>query len=368
MGEQVLDLSAAAARLLPARAGLFTTGSLEPLMAAGPAVWHEVRGALRLWLDDAAAAGVLAPLLRPVAEVQLHLPYAVADYVDFYSSLHHATRVGEIFRPGVEPLSANWKHLPIGYHGRAGTVVASGTPVVRPTGQRRTPEGDVVLGPSRALDVEVEVGFVVGVPSGQGASVPLSAFADHVFGVCLVNDWSARDVQAFESAPLGPFLGKSFATTASAWLVPLAALEAARVPPPERDVPLLPYLDDAHEPPWGLDVRTELRVNGALVSAPPLRTHWWTGAQQLAHLTVNGASLRTGDLYASGTVSGPGDDERGCLLELTWGGRRPVELADGTRRTYLEDGDEVLMTATAPGPGGTTVGLGEVRGRVLPAR
>ncbi len=197
--------------------------------------------------------------------------------------------------------------------------------------------------------------------------MPLGAFPDHVFGVCLVNDWSARDLQAWEYVPLGPFLGKSFLTSVSPWVVPLAALEAARVPPPERDVPLLPYLDDANQP-WALDITLEVRINGHLVSRPPFRDMYWTAAQQLAHLTSNGASLRTGDLYASGTVSGRDREQWGSLLELSWNGTDPVRLADGSARTFLDDGDEVTITASAPGPGGSRIGFGEVTGRVLPAR
>jgi fumarylacetoacetase len=309
----------------------------------------------------------VTPLLHDAADVTAGLPFTVADYVDFYASEHHATNVGRILRPGSDPLPPSWRHLPIGYHGRAGTVVPSGTPVVRPRGQRRTPEGDVVFGPSTRLDLEAELGFVVGTPSPLGTSVPVAAFPDHVFGVCLVNDWSARDIQAWEYVPLGPFLGKSFATSVSPWVVPLAALDAARVRPPARDPQPLPYLDDSAEQPWGLDVRLEVRLNGHVLSRPPAAGMYWTAAQQLAHLTVGGASLRTGDLYASGTVSGRDPAERGSLLELSWGGRDLLRLPDGTTRTFLEDGDEVVISASAPGPGGSTIGFGEVRGTIAPS-
>jgi fumarylacetoacetase len=222
----------------------------------------------------------------------------VADYVDFYSSQHHAENLGRMFRPDSEPLTPNWKHLPIGYHGRAGTVQVSGTPVVRPSGQRKAPTDDApTFGPSQRLDIEAEVGFVVGTPSELGRPVPLSAFPEHVFGVCLVNDWSARDLQAWEYVPLGPFLGKSFLTSVSPWVVPLAALEAARVRPPARDPEPLPYLDDAGTP-WGLDLALEVRLNGEVVSRPPFSTQYWTAAQQLAHLTVSARAAtcqRTGN-------------------------------------------------------------------------
>jgi fumarylacetoacetase len=298
----------------------------------------------------------------------MHLPIEVADYVDFYSSQHHAENLGRMFRPDSAALTPNWKHLPIGYHGRAGTVQVSGTSVVRPCGQRKAPTDDApTFGPSQRLDIEAEVGFVVGVGSDLGTAVPVGRFTEHVFGVCLVNDWSARDLQSWEYVPLGPFLGKSFLTSVAPWVVPLAALEAARVTPPPRDVALLPYLDDSDQP-WGLDIRMEVRLNGELISCPPFADMYWTPAQQLAHMTVNGASLRTGDLYASGTVSGPGEDQRGSFIELSWGGKEPLTLADGTTRTFLDDGDVVTITATAPGADGTRMAFGEVTGRIEPAR
>ena len=368
VADQVLDLTGAAVRLLPGYAGLFENGNLDRLLAAGPAVWTEVRSGVGGWFTDPECAPMLAPLLHPAADAVMRLPFTVADYVDFYASEHHATNVGRIFRPDSEPLTANWKHLPIGYHGRSGTVVPSGTPVVRPSGQRRAPDGAIVFGPSTRLDFEAELGFVVGTPSTLGEPVPLEAFADHVFGVCLVNDWSARDIQAWEYVPLGPFLGKSFATSIGPWVVPLAALDAARVRPPARDPQPLPYLDDSDTEPWALEVQLEVRLNGHVISLPPFAGMYWTAAQQLAHLTVNGASLRTGDLFASGTVSGPDRNQRGSLLELSWGGQEPLLLPDGGTRTFLEDRDEVVITATAPGPDGSTVEFGEVRGTVAPAR
>ncbi|MGH3822864.1 MAG: fumarylacetoacetase [Pseudonocardiaceae bacterium] len=366
VGDAVLDLTAASVALLPEHAALFGGGSLDALLAAGPRVWSTIRATLTHWLTDARYAEVLAPLLMPASSVVLRLPFTVADYVDFYSCEQHATNVGRILRPGQPALPANWRHLPVGYHGRAGTVVVSGTPVIRPSGQRRLPDGTVTFGPSTALDFETEVGFVVGAPSAPGRPVPLTRFADHVFGVCLVNDWSARDIQAWEYVPLGPMLGKSFATSISPWVIPLDALAAARVQPPVRDPHPLPYLDDTGIDPWGLDITLEVRINDQLVSRPPFAGMYWTAAQQLAHLTSNGASLRTGDLLASGTVSGAAPDQRGSLLELSWNGSAPLALADGSTRSFLADGDEVSITATAPGPDGTMIGLGDVRGRVRP--
>jgi len=368
LGDHVLDAGAAARALGSPYASLLARPSLSPLLAAGRTVWSDVRRALTAWVTVPAYQETVEPFLRPLSEVTLHLPFEVADYVDFYASENHARNVGQIFRPdAADSLTPNWKHLPIGYHGRSGTVVVSGTDVVRPQGQRKAPTDPApVFGPSVRLDIEAEVGFVVGVPSQLGRPVGLSGFRDHVFGLCLLNDWSARDVQAWEYVPLGPFLGKSFATSVSAWITPLDALEEARVAPPERTHALLPYLDDAQEEPAGYDLRISVAINGHVVSEPPFSTMYWTAAQQLAHMTVNGASLRTGDLYGSGTVSGTAEHERGSLLELTWNGREPLELPDG-KRTFLEDGDVVTMTAWAPGPAGTRVGLGEVTGRVVPA-
>ncbi|MCG3039975.1 fumarylacetoacetase [Streptomyces sp. S1A] len=367
-GPYVLDAGSAADAFGSPHTGLLQKPSLNPLMAAGRPVWQAVRAELRSWLTAPEHAGTVTQYLIRLEDVTLHLPFEVADYVDFYASEHHATNVGRIFRPGGEPLTPNWKHLPIGYHGRSGTVVVSGTPVVRPRGQRKAPdEASPSFGPSRRLDIEAEVGFVVGTPSRLGETVPQADFREHVFGVCLVNDWSARDIQAWEYVPLGPFLGKSFATSVSAWVTPLDALDAARTEPPRRTHPLLDYLEDsAGGEPGGLDLRISVSLNGHTIAEPPFSAMYWTAAQQLAHMTVNGASLRTGDLFASGTVSGPEVHQRGCLLELTWSGRDPVELPDG-KRTFLEDGDEVVITAWAPGPDGSRIGLGEVSGRVHPA-
>ena len=371
-GGRVLDAGAAARAVgaPPEVAGPLAAPLLNPLLAAGRPAWTAVRAALTRWLTAPRYRDAVAPLLVPLEQARLHLPFEVADYVDFYASEHHAANVGRLFRPDGDPLTPNWKHLPIGYHGRAGTVVVSGTPVVRPCGQRKAPgEPAPAYGPTQRLDVEAELGFVAGGGTEPGERVALDGADAHVFGVCLVNDWSARDLQSWEYVPLGPFLGKSFATSVSPWVVPLDALAHARTAPPPRDVPLLPYLDDsAARPPYGLDVAMELRLNGHTVTRPPYAAMYWTYAQMLAHMTVNGARLRPGDLFASGTVSGPRPEEVGALIELTHGGAHPVELPDGSRRGYLEDGDEVVITATAPGPGGVRVGLGEVAGRVEPAR
>jgi fumarylacetoacetase len=334
---------------------VFAQPTLDGFLALGRAAWEDTLARV----DELVTRGV--DLVDADAATS-RLPFSVADYVDFYSSLEHATNLGRLFRPDAEPLLPNWRHLPVGYHGRAGTVVVSGTPIVRPCGQRKAPADEApTFGPSRRLDIELELGFVVGVGSRLGEPVPPSAFREHVFGVVLVNDWSARDIQAWEYQPLGPFLGKSFATSIGAWVTPLALLEDRLVAGPEQRPEPLPYLQVEGE--WALDVELEVELRGDVVSQTNARGLYWSLPQQLAHATANGASLRTGDLFASGTISGAEAGSEGSLIELTWNGERPLELADGTTRTFLEDGDEVVLR----GRGGD-VELAEVRGTILPAR
>jgi fumarylacetoacetase len=357
LGDGVLDLAALAGDgPLDEDPALFAQPSLNAFMAAGRPTWTRVREALQ-----ALAAGPDAePATVALDEVALLLPIAVGDYVDFYSSLEHASNVGRIFRPDADPLVPNWRHMPIGYHGRAGTVVVSGTPIRRPSGQRREPGDDApVFGPSVRLDIELELGFVVGVPSAMGEAVAVASALDHVFGVALVNDWSARDLQAWEYRPLGPFLAKSFATSMAAWVTPLEAVLDRRVGAPAQEPAPLAYL---REDPWAFDLDLEVELNGTAVARTSARHLYWSAAQQLAHLTVNGASLGVGDLFASGTISGPEREQRGSLLELSWNGAEPIELPDGSTRGFLEDGDEVVLR----GSGGELT-LGEVRGRIEPA-
>jgi fumarylacetoacetase len=345
-------------------ADLVSGTSLDPLLAATRTEWSELRARLtELVTGTSTPSGAeLLPLAGGDRPVRALLPFTVGDYVDFYSSRHHAENVGRIMRPDGEPLLPNWTHLPVGYHGRSGTVVVSGTDVERPHGQRRgspLPQ----FGPTGRLDVEAEVGFVCGGPVAR--RVPTSNAPEHIFGVVMVNDWSARDVQGWEYQPLGPFLGKSFATSVSAWVTPLDALAVARVPVPDPGHPRVDYL--VEDSPWGLDLNLAIEWNGTVVSRPNFSVMSYSCAQQLAHLTVNGATVRPGDLFASGTVSGPDVTERGCFLELSWGGREKIHLADGMTRTFLEDGDTVVITATAPGEDGSVVGIAEVAGTVLPA-
>ncbi|MRH88457.1 fumarylacetoacetase [Nocardia sp. SYP-A9097] len=360
IGDSVLDLAAVTGL------DVFTRGSLNEFMSLGREFWTATRAGIIDKLTDQTQREAVEPALYQLHQVQLHLPIEVADYVDYYASEQHATNLGKLFRPDSAALLPNWKHLPVGYHGRAGTIVPSGTDVVRPCGQRKAPTDTTpVFGPSIRLDIEVEVGFVVGMPSTLGIPVGTAEFADHVFGVCLVNDWSARDIQSWEYVPLGPYLGKSFATSISPWVVPLEALAAARVEGPAQEPLPLPYLQEFE--PWGLDLALEVELNGQTVSRPPYAQMYWSPAQMLAHMTAAGASLRTGDFYASGTVSGEKSDQRGSLIELTWNGTEPLTFDAGYTRTFLEDGDVVTISGTAPGANGARINLGEVTGRILPA-
>ncbi len=374
VGDHVLDLAAAAEHAGMESAVVWRTASLNAFLEQGREAWTAAREWLTEVLTNEAHRDAVEPHLVPLADVTMHLPIEVADYVDFYASEHHATNVGRIFRPDSEPLTPNWKHLPIGYHGRSGTVVVSGTDVVRPSGQRKAPaDAAPTFGPSVRLDIEAELGFVVGASTRLGEPVGLADADEHLFGVVLLNDWSARDLQAWEYVPLGPFLGKSFATSISPWVVTTDALRAARVALPGQDPEPLPYLrgaatDDGAGTAYGLDLHVEVDWNGTVVSRPEFREMYWSPAQMVAHMTVNGASLRSGDLFGSGTISGPAKGTRGCFLELTWSGQEPLTLDDGASRTFLEDGDTITLRATAPGAGGTVVGFGEVVGTIAPAR
>ncbi|GAA4670251.1 fumarylacetoacetase [Gordonia humi] len=355
VGDHVVDLAAALDD------AVFAEPTLNAFMAEGRARWDAVRARIA----DLVTGDVADDAVHAVTDVTMHLPIAVADYVDFYASENHASNLGRLFRPDAEPLMPNWKHLPVGYHGRSSTVVVSGTDIVRPSGQRKAPtDAEPTFGPSLRLDIEAEMGFIVGAGSPMGGSIAPDEFADHCFGAVILNDWSARDIQAWEYVPLGPNLGKSFATSISAWVVPLQALEAARVPTPAQDPTPLPYLRGDQD--WGLDIDLAVEWNGDTVTRPPYAGMYWSPAQMLAHTTVNGAAASTGDLFGSGTISGTEKNQRGAFIELTWGGAEPVDVA-GEQRTFIVDGDEIAISATAPGANGGRIGFGEVRARVLPA-
>lgn len=354
IGDHIVDLRAAGIDV-----ELTGRPSLNVLMASGRG------GAVRDRVGELLAGPERLDLLHPIDDVQMLLPVDVVDYVDFYSSLHHATNLGRILRPDSEPLLPNWRQLPVAYHGRARTVVASGTPVVRPDGLVVDPaDGVARLTPTRMLDIELEVGFLVG---GAPTAYIEPDHADrHVFGVVLLNDWSARDIQAFEYQPLGPHLAKSFATTISPWVVTMDALRPFLVEPPVQEPPPDPYLRAAL--PWGLDLDLTVDLNGTEITATNFSHMYWTFAQQLAHLTVNGAVTGAGDIFGSGTVSGPTTHERGSLVEITWRGAEPLELPDGSTRSFLLDGDTVTIRGACGGrDGGPRIGFGECAGTIVAA-
>lgn len=364
IGDWVLDLSELSRiGLLDNSDGALSMPTLNGVFQRGKEAWSELRTRLTELLTDASYQREASQALLPLSHVRMHLPFEIGDYVDFYSFRSHAENLGRILRPNSEALPPNWKHLPIGYHGRSGTVRISGTPVERPWGQRIN-EGSLepTFGPSEKLDIEAEVGFVVGKGTDLGHSLSPSEFDEYVFGAVLVNDWSARDLQAWEYVPLGPFLAKSFITSISPWVVTLEALRRSRTSPPLQDPKPLEYLYDSS--PWALDIKLEISINGQVVSRPTFADMYWTPGQQLAHLTSNGASVRPGDLFASGTVSGFEPDQWGSLMELTWNGSRPLRLGENSERRFLLDGDYVRITASAMGQDGTRLGFGEVTGTV----
>ena len=356
--------------------------TLNPLMAQGREAARTLRRRLsELLRSDATAAARDASLLVPMADAALLLPAAIGDYTDFYASLYHAERVGRMLRPE-SPLLPNWKHVPIAYHGRSSSIVPGGTPVRRPCGQRREPGAEgPVFGPSRSLDFELEAGFYVGRGNGLGEPILIEDAEEHIFGLSLVNDWSARDIQAWEYQPLGPFLSKNFATSVSPWVVTMDALSPFRSPAfprPEGDPRPLPYLSSARDASeGGIDIVLEVllltpemrrrRLEPALLGRSRFRDMYWTPAQMLAHHASGGSNLRPGDLLASGTVSGPGEGTMGCLLEITMRGARPLELPSGEERGFLEDGDEVILRASCERNGFVRIGFGECRGVILPA-
>ena len=387
IGDHLLDLKGAVgAGLLDGLCGeircALTAGVLNDYLRLGRPRWIETRVALsRLLRHDATPLRDHAErerLLPRRSAVVMHLPIRCGDYTDFYASLHHATNVGSMFRPD-NPLMPNWKHLPVGYHGRASSLVASGTPVRRPFGQSKPADSESpIWGPCRLLDYELEVGFVVGPGNTLGERIPVERAIDHVYGVVLVNDWSARDVQAWEYQPLGPFNAKNFATTASPWVVSFEALQPFLVAGPPRgegDPPTLPYLCRSGDFQPDLSLSVEIvppALQGGTAAVTPTseagyREMFWTISQMVAHHTSTGCNLTPGDLLASGTVSGPAEASRGCLLERTWRGKHPITLDDGSTRTFLADGDEVVLRGWCERAGARRIGLGECRGVVLPA-
>jgi fumarylacetoacetase len=388
IGEQVLDLRACAERgllseLEPEVVAACSEESLNALMSLGPSAWSALRRQITTLLaSDRADARVQAdvkPLLISMNDVAMQLPARIGDYTDFYASIHHATRVGKLFRPD-NPLLPNYKYVPIGYHGRASSIVVSGHEIRRPSGQMKPASAaEPVFGPSRSLDYELEVGIFIGPGNALGQPIAIGEAEQHIFGLCLVNDWSARDIQSWEYQPLGPFLAKNFATTISPWVIPMEALEPYRVPVAERpdgDPVPLPYLAPRDSSRAGVDLTLEVFLQSekmrqaglapVQLSRGNLRDLYWSFAQLLTHHASNGCNLMPGDLFATGTISGPEEGSEGCLLEMKHRGE-PIKLPTGETRSFLEDGDEVTFHGYCDGPGLPRIGFGECKGRIIPA-
>lgn len=386
IGDQILDLCACAReellRELPSDArDACSEKSLNALMSLGPEMWSLLRRQITALLDgnraDKETQAKVRPLLVPMHEVEMQLPAEIGDYTDFYASIHHATRVGRLFRPD-NPLLPNYKYVPIGYHGRASSIIVSGMDVRRPSGQTKPANAsEPVFGPSRSVDYELEVGVFVGPGNVLGEPIPIAEAEQHIFGLCLLNDWSARDIQSWEYQPLGPFLAKSFATSISPWIVPLEALAPYRVPVanrPEGDPAAPPYLTSHDRTPAGIDVTLEvllqseqMRKQGIAavqLSKSNLRDLYWSLAQLLTHHASNGCNLRPGDLLATGTISGPAEGSEGCLLEMKHRSQ-PVTLPTGETRTFLENGDEVILRGYCERPGLPRIGFGDCIGRIV---
>jgi fumarylacetoacetase len=386
IGDQIIDLGAAAqcGALAPgalASAASCGDASLNRFMAMGPEAWTTLRLSLsRALRADAADAQRLANCILPQAEAEYTVPARIGDYTDFYTSIYHAANIGKLFRPD-NPLMPNYKWVPIGYHGRSSSIAVSGQEFPRPNGQTMAPGASTPgFGPCKRLDYELELGIYVGTGNAIGSPVAIEDAERHVFGFCLLNDWSARDIQAWEYQPLGPFLSKNFATTISPWIVTMEALAPYRLPftRPEGDPQPLPYLDSvANREQGAIDIQLEVRLEterarasgaaSARLSATSYRHAYWTVAQLLAHHTVSGCNLQPGDLFGSGTLSGPTLDQAGALIELTAGGQRPVALPDGDSRAFLKDGDTVILRGWCEQPGSARIGFGECRGTVLPS-
>jgi len=386
LGDAIVDLQELA------RTGLFdktlngartvlSAANLNPLLARGALAWKAVRvrltELLRAGNDELHRAGIADSVFALQRDVAMALPIAVADYVDFYSSLEHATNLGRIMRPDGEPLLPNWRWLPIGYHGRAGTVVPSGTPIVRPCGQTKAPTANQPsYGPTRMLDFELELAFVTGDGPPLGTPISPEHAREYIFGIALLNDWSARDIQGWEYQPLGPFLAKSFASSLGSWIVPLEALEPYRIAGPRQEPAPMSHLatSDGENYDIGLDATlTSSRMRAdhtapLTITRTNFRDMYWSMAQQLAHATSNGARIRAGDLFGSGTISGQDPGSYGSLIELTWRGAHPLSLPDRTQRAFLEDGDELTLHGAAIAEGKPRIGLGSVSGIVLPSK
>ena len=373
IGDHILDLAAVAELdVFDFNTAVFEKHVLNDFISLGKEITSKVRKDIQYWLqDDASPLAGKPELFVKQSEAQMHMPVHVGDYTDFYSSIEHATNVGKMFRDPENALLPNWKHIPVGYHGRASSIIISGQPIHRPNGQTLPKDADKpVFGPSQRLDFELEMGFVVGKDTKLGESVSTSEAEDYIFGLVLFNDWSARDIQKWEYVPLGPFLAKNFASSISPWIVTLDALEPFRVDGPEQKPEVLPYLQYKGKKNYDVNLEVALAPEGGeaeTICRSNFKYMYWNMAQQLAHHTVNGCNVNIGDMMASGTISGKDENSYGSMLELAWMGTKPIKLKDGSERKFINDGDTVIMRGHAE-KDGKRVGFGEVRTKVLPAK
>lgn len=373
IGDQILDMAALEEEglITLAEEPVFDVPYWNDVMDLGPAAWASLRARLiELLSADAADQATVAPHLVPMADARLHMPMMVSEYTDFYAGKHHATNVGTMFRGAENALPPNWLHIPIGYNGRASTVVVSGTAITRPNGQLKAPDADTPhFGPCQKLDIELEMGAIVGTSTEMGQPISIEEADEMIFGYVLLNDWSARDIQAWEYQPLGPFQAKAFATSISPWIVSRDALEPFRTSTPEREKELLPYLREEKPGLYDIDLSVLIQPEGGEaeeIARTNYREMYYSAAQQLTHHASSGCAMNAGDLLGSGTISGPEKSQRGSLLELSWGGKEPITLKDGSSRSFVEDGDTLTLTGHAQGDG-FRVGFGSCTGKIRPA-
>ncbi|MCX7560265.1 fumarylacetoacetase [Sulfitobacter sp. F26204] len=373
IGDMILDVTGLeeAGILTLTEEPVFDVPYWNDVMDLGPEAWEKLRARLfGILTSDSDEQSQVAPYLVPMADAMLHIPMVVSEYTDFYACRHHATNVGTMFRGAENALPPNWLHIPIGYNGRASTVVVSGTDIIRPNGQFKAPDAEVPsFGPSKRLDIELEMGAIVGTSTEMGQPVNAVQADAMIFGYVLLNDWSARDIQPWEYQPLGPFQAKAFATTISPWIVTKAALEPFRTPTPEREFELLPYLHEEGPSLYDIDLSVIIQPEGGaqeVISRTNYNEMYYSAAQQLAHHSSSGCAMNAGDLLGSGTISGAEKAQRGSLLELSWGGKEPLTLADGSTRSFIEDGDTMILTGHAQGEG-YRIGFGACSGKITPA-
>ncbi|KIN65332.1 Fumarylacetoacetase [Sulfitobacter noctilucae] len=373
IGDMVLDMAALEEEgiLTLSEEPVFDVPYWNDVMELGPGTWKLLRERLMgMLLTGSAEQAQVAPHLVPMADVRLHMPMVVSEYTDFYAGRHHATNVGTMFRGAENALPPNWLHIPIGYNGRASTVVVSGTDIIRPNGQLKAPDADLPsFGPCKRLDIELEMGAIVGTSTEMGEPVTAKDADAMIFGYVILNDWSARDIQAWEYQPLGPFQAKAFATSISPWIVTTAALEPFRAPTPKREFDLLPYLQEDGDTLYDIDLSVIIEPNGGtqeVLARTNYKEMYYSAAQQMAHHSSSGCAMNAGDLLGSGTISGAEKSERGSLLELSWGGKEPITLADGSTRSFIEDGDTLILTGHAQGED-YRIGFGACSGTILPA-